>query len=136
MKRFLLLVLFLLLITAGATSVWVYRDLHTPVQHTKHGHYIDIPRGSSPATVINRLPDDAIIELKLHLMIFLILAGVFAHFKVGDDHLPGPIAHFGDYGSNLEGEHRVIGLPGVDGKREDGWGKEIVARFKLGAVCS
>ena len=115
MKRFLLLIFFLLLITAGATSVWVYRDIHTPVQHTKHGHYVDIPRGSSPATVINRLADEGIIKHKWPLMIYLKLTAKGSQFKAGEYDFPSPISPLAVFARLREGEQRLIRLTIVEG---------------------
>lgn len=115
MKRFFLLVLFLLLITAGATSVWVYRDLHTPVQHTKYGQYIDIPRGSSPATVVNRLADEGIIKHKWPSMIYLRLTAKGSQFKAGEYDFPSPISPLAVFSRLREGEQRLIRLTVVEG---------------------
>ena len=115
MKRFLLLILFLILIIAGATSLWVYRDLHTPVQHTKHGHYIDIPRGSSPATVVNRLADEGIIKHKWPLMIYLKLTPKSSQFKAGEYDFPSPISPLAVFSRLREGEQRLIRLTVVEG---------------------
>jgi len=115
MKRFLLLVFVLFLIAAGATSVWVYRDLHTPVQHTKQGHYIDIPRGSSPATVINRLADEGIIKHKWPLTIYLKLTAKGSQFKAGEYDFPSPISPLAVFSRLREGEQRLIRLTVVEG---------------------
>jgi UPF0755 protein len=115
MKRFLLFVLFLFLITAGVASAWVYRDLHTPVQHTKHGHYVDIPRGSSPATIINRLADAGIIKHKWPLMIYLKLTANGSQFKAGEYDFPSPISPFAVFARLREGEQRLIRLTVVEG---------------------
>ncbi|MDQ6652531.1 MAG: endolytic transglycosylase MltG [Acidobacteriota bacterium] len=115
MKRFLLLVIFLFLISFGATSVWVYRDLHTAVQHTKHGRYVDIPRGSSPATVINRLADEGIIKHKWPLMIYLKLTAKGSQFKAGEYDFPSPISPLAVFARLREGEQRLIRLTIVEG---------------------
>jgi len=61
MKRILLAIGLIILITVSASAIWVYRDLHTPIKHTKHGQYIEIPRGASPTTVVGKLADEGII---------------------------------------------------------------------------
>ncbi len=115
MKRILLLLVFLILLGAGAASVWIYRDLHTPVQHTKHGRYVDIPRGSSPAVVINKLAAEGIIKHKWPLMVYLKLTGKASQFKAGEYDFPSPISPLTVFARLREGEQRLIRLTVVEG---------------------
>lgn len=115
MKRILLLLVFLLVISAVVTSVWVYRDLHTAVQHTKHGQYVDIPRGSSPAAVISKLAGEGIIKHKWPLMIYVKLTGKASQFKAGEYDFPSPISPLGVFARLREGEQRLIRLTVVEG---------------------
>jgi len=55
MKRILAALLLVVLLSGGAAAYWIYATLHTPVYHTKRGQYIEIPRGSSPSTVLRKL---------------------------------------------------------------------------------
>jgi cell division protein YceG involved in septum cleavage len=54
MKRILLAIILLAILTAGFTGFWGYRQLNAPVRHAKQGSYIEIPRGSSPTAIINK----------------------------------------------------------------------------------
>jgi len=81
MKRILLAISLLILLAVSASAVWVYRDLHTPVKHTKHGQYVEIARGSSPATVINKLADEGIIKHRLPLTLYLKLTSNGSQLK-------------------------------------------------------
>jgi UPF0755 protein len=115
MKRILLTVVVVILLTTGAASVWVYRDLHTPVQHAKHGHYVDIPRGSSPTIVVNRLADEGIVKHRWPLAIYLKLTGNGAQLKAGEYDFPSPISPLAVYARLREGEQRLIRLTIVEG---------------------
>ncbi|MFN2515011.1 MAG: endolytic transglycosylase MltG [Pyrinomonadaceae bacterium] len=115
MKRILLLIIFLILITAGVSSFWVYRDLRTPVQHTKPGHYIEIPRGSSPAIVMNKLADEGIIKHKWPLMVYLKFTGKGSQFKAGEYDFPSPISPLAVFAKLSEGQQRLIRLTVVEG---------------------
>ncbi len=115
MKRIFLAVLFVLLITAGVGSFWVYCDLHTPIQHTKHGRYVDVPRGSSPTAVINKLAYEGIIKHKWPLMIYLKLTASGSQFKAGEYDFPSPISPLGVFARLREGEQRLIRLTVVEG---------------------
>lgn len=114
-KRILLLVAFAILVVAGLASFLVYRDLHTPIQHTKHGHYVDIPRGSSPTTVVNKLAAEGIIKHKWSLMLYLKLSASGAQLKAGEYDFPTPISPLGAYARLREGEQRLIRLTIVEG---------------------
>jgi UPF0755 protein len=114
-KRIFLVVAFMILVVAGLASFLVYRDLHTPIQHTKHGHYVDIPRGSSPATVVNKLAAEGIIKHKWPLMLYLKLSASGAQLKAGEYDFPSPISPLGAYARLREGEQRLIRLTIVEG---------------------
>jgi UPF0755 protein len=115
MKRILLAILLLVLITASASAIWVYRDLHTPIQHTKHGHYVEIPRGSSPTTVISKLADEGIIKHKWPLTVYLKLTANGSQLKAGEYDFPSPISPLAVFTRLREGEQRLLRLTVVEG---------------------
>ncbi|HEV7798881.1 MAG TPA: endolytic transglycosylase MltG, partial [Pyrinomonadaceae bacterium] len=115
MKRILLAIALLVLISVSASALWVYRDLHTPVQHAKHGHYVEIPRGSSPTTVVNRLADEGIIKHKWPLTLYLKLTANGSQLKAGDYDFPSPISPLGVFARLREGEQRMLRLTVVEG---------------------
>jgi UPF0755 protein len=115
MKRILLAIGLLAMITASASAIWVYRDLHTPIQHTKHGHRIEILRGSSPTTVVNKLAAEGIIKHKLPLMLYLKLTASGSQLKAGDYDFPSPISPLAVFARLCEGEQRLIRLTVVEG---------------------
>jgi UPF0755 protein len=115
MKRILLAIGLLVLLAASASAIWVYRDLHTPVQHTKHGQYVEIPRGSSPTTVISKLADEGIIKHKWPLTLYLKLTANGSQLKAGDYDFPSPISPLGVFARLREGEQRMLRLTVVEG---------------------
>ena len=115
MKRILLALLLLMLITASASAIWVYRDLHTPVQHTKHGQYVEIPRGSSPTAVISKLADEGIIKHKWPLTVYLKLTANGSQLKAGEYDFPSPISPLAVFARLREGEQRLLRLTIVEG---------------------
>jgi UPF0755 protein len=114
-KRIILLVAFAILLIAGLASFLVYRDLHTSIHHTKQGHYVDIPRGSSPTTVVNKLAAEGIIKHKWPLMLYLKFSGSGAQLKAGEYDFPSPISPLAVYARLREGEQRLIRLTIVEG---------------------
>jgi len=115
MKRILLAIVLLALITASASAIWVYRDLHTPVAHTKQGQYLEIPRGSSPATVISMLADEGIIRHKWPLTLYLKLTANGSQLKAGEYDFPSPISPLAVFARLREGEQRLLRLTVVEG---------------------
>jgi UPF0755 protein len=115
MKRILLAIGLLVLLAASASAIWVYRDLHTPIQHTKHGQYVEIPRGSSPTTVISKLADEGIIKHKWPLTLYLKLTANGSQLKAGEYDFPSPISPLGVFARLREGEQRMLRLTVVEG---------------------
>ena len=115
MKRIFLAIGLLILLAVSASAVWVYRDLHTPVKHAKHGQYVEIARGSSPASVINKLADEGIIKHKLPLTIYLKLTSNGSQLKAGEYDFPSPISPLGVFARLREGEQRLTRLTIVEG---------------------
>src|SRR6266850_2408119 len=115
MKRILLAVLLLILISASASAIWVYRDLHTPVRHTKHGQYVEIPRGSSPTAVVNKLANEGIIKHKWPLTLYLKLTANGSQLKAGEYDFPSPISPLAVFAKLREGEQRMLRLTVVEG---------------------
>jgi UPF0755 protein len=115
MKRILLSLCLLVLLTASASAIWLYRDLHTPIQHTKHGQYVEIPRGSSPATVISKLVDEGIIKHKWPLTFYLKLTTGGSQIKAGEYDFPSPISPLAVFARLREGEQRLLRITVVEG---------------------
>lgn len=115
MKRIIVAIALVVLITIGGTAIWAYRELHTPIRHTKRGQYIEIPRGSSPTTVINKLADEGIIKHKWPLAIYLKLTSNASQMKAGEYDFPSPISPLGAFAKLREGERRLLRLTVVEG---------------------
>src|SRR5882762_1551789 len=115
MKRILLAIGLIILITASASAIWVYRDLHTPIKHTKHGQYVEIPRDASPTAVISKLADEGIIQHKWPLTLYLKFTANGSQLKAGEYDFPSPISPLGVFARLREGEQRLTRLTIVEG---------------------
>src|SRR5688572_27541957 len=115
MKRILLVFSLIILIAAASGAVWVYRDLHTPIRHTKQGQYVEIPRGSSPTAVVSKLAAEGIIKNKWPLMLYLKLTSNGSQLKAGDYDFPSPISPLSAFARLRTGEQRLIRLTVVEG---------------------
>src|ERR1041385_365470 len=115
MKRLLLALGLLLLLAVSASALWVYKDLHTPVKHSKHGQYVEIARGSSPATVISKLASEGIIKHEWPLTFYLKITSRGSQIKAGEYDFPSPISPLGVFAKLREGEQRTLRLTIVEG---------------------
>jgi len=115
MKRILLILFLMILVSAAAGAAWVYRDLHTPIRHTKQGHYVEIPRGSSPTAVVNKLTAEGIIKHSWPLTLYLKFTSNGSQLKAGDYDFPSPISPLGVFARLRTGEQRLIRLTVVEG---------------------
>ncbi|MEK6283822.1 MAG: endolytic transglycosylase MltG [Acidobacteriota bacterium] len=115
MKRILLAIILLALSAAGFTGFLGYRQLNAPVRHARQGSYVEIPRGSSPTAIVNRLAAEGIINNKWPLMFYLKATGKGSQLKAGEYDFPSPISPLGVFAKLLEGEQRLIRLTVVEG---------------------
>lgn len=115
MKRILLILFLLLLVVSAGSAAWVYRNLHTPIKHTKQGHYVEIPRGSSPSAVVSKLAAEGIIKHKWPFMLYLKLTSSGSQLKAGDYQFPSPISPLSVFARLRTGEQRLIRLRVVEG---------------------
>lgn len=115
MKRILPALALVSLMIISGTIIWTYRELHTPIQHTKHGQYLEIPRGSSPTAVINKLAAEGIIKRRWPLALYLKLTSNASQLKAGEYDFPSPISPLGAFAKLREGERRLLRLTVVEG---------------------
>ena len=99
----------------AAPQIWAYRDLRTPVRHAKRGQYIEIPRGSSPTSVLNKLHEEGIIKHRWPLAVYLKLTSKGTQLKAGEYDFPSPISPLGVFAKLREGEQRLLRLTVVEG---------------------
>jgi UPF0755 protein len=126
MKKFLLLVLALLLLAGAASGAWVYSDLHKPVSHNKSGQYIEIPKGSSPASIIKKLLAEGIIKHEWPLKLYLKSTGKGGTLKAGEYDFPSPISPLSVVAKLQQGQRRLnrITIP-------EGWTRWDIARAMI-----
>ncbi|MGH9966972.1 MAG: endolytic transglycosylase MltG [Pyrinomonadaceae bacterium] len=115
MKRILLVSILILLLGAGGFIRWGYRYLHTPAAHARSGQYIEIPKGSSPASVIRKLTDAGVIKHEWPVLAYLKLTGVGQRFKAGEYDFPSPISPTAVLAKLQTGERRMLRLTVVEG---------------------
>jgi UPF0755 protein len=123
MKRLILLIIVVLVLAVAGLGAWTYSNLHKPITHSKNGQYIDIPKGTSPSAIINKLASEGIIQHEWPLKLYLKLTGKGATLKAGEYDFPSPISPIAVIAKLQQGERRLNRLTLIEG-----WTRWDIAR--------
>jgi len=123
MKKILILILAILLLAGAASGAWVYSDLHKPVTHNKSGQYIEIPKGSSPSSIIKKLTAEGVLRNEWPLKLYLKGTGKGSTLKAGEYDFPSPITPMSVLAKLQQGERRLNRITIIEG-----WTRWDIAR--------
>jgi UPF0755 protein len=123
MKRLILLVLALLILSGAGLVAWAYSDLRHPIAHQKRGEYVEIPAGSSPSFVVRKLASEGIIKREWPLLLYLKLTGKGSTLKAGEYDFPSPISPLAALAKIQRGERRMNRFTVIEG-----WTRFEIAR--------
>ena len=123
MKRLLIVIIAVGLLATAASAAWMYSDLHKPVAHSRAGHYIEIPKGSSPSFVVKKLAAEGIIKHEWPLMFYLKGTGKAATLKAGEYDFPSPITPLNALARIQRGQRRLTRVTMIEG-----WTRWDIAR--------
>ncbi|HEU4480042.1 MAG TPA: endolytic transglycosylase MltG [Pyrinomonadaceae bacterium] len=115
MKRIFIILLALVILFSAASSFWIYRTLHQPLQHSKSGQFIEISRGSTPAAVVRKLTQEGIIKTEWPVLVYLKVTGAGAGFRAGEYNFPSPITPLQVIEKLKTGQQRFVRLTVVEG---------------------
>jgi UPF0755 protein len=115
MKRLLLILFIILALCAAGFAYWSYGELRTPVAHDKAQQYIEIPRGSSPTEIADKLVSEGVIKRSWPLLMYIKWKGVGGKLKAGEYRFPSPISPLGVVRKLLEGEQRLSRFTVIEG---------------------
>lgn len=115
MKRIFIIVLALVILFSAASSFWIYRTLHQPLQHSMSGQFIEISRGSTPAAVVSKLTQEGIIKTEWPVLVYLKVTGAGAGFRAGEYNFPSPITPLQVIEKLKTGQQRFVRLTVVEG---------------------
>jgi UPF0755 protein len=123
MKRLILLIIVVGLLAVAGLGFWIYSNLHKPVAHTKSGQYIDIPKGTSPSAIVQKLADEGIITHEWPLKLYLKATGKGSTLRAGEYDFPSPISPLGVLAKLQQGQRRLNRLTIIEG-----WTRWDIAR--------
>ena len=126
MKRLILLALVVLLLAGGTSAALVYSELRRPISHNKSGQYIEIPRGSSPSSIVKKLADEGIIKHEWPLKVYLKATGRGSTLKAGEYDFPSPVSPLSVLAKLQTGQRRLsrITIP-------EGWSRWDIAKAMI-----
>ncbi len=114
-RRLLIAIAILLFAVPAVFSLWLYRELHSPVVHGKANDYIEIPRRSTPEGIANKLLAEGVIRRTWPLLFYIKLTGSAKLIKAGDYRFPSPISALGVLKKLEEGEQRLSRFTVIEG---------------------
>lgn len=95
--RFIKILSAILLVSAlalGGILYWIFSSLDTPNTHDKAEQFIEIPKGSSPNQIMDKLATEGILKTTLPVQIYLRTFGDASNLQAGEYQFPSPITPF------------------------------------------
>ena len=113
--RWTIRVAILLVVAAATFGIWLNRDLHATVAHAKANEYIEIPRGSTPEGIANKLVAEGVLRHKWPFLFYIKTTGKAKLIKAGEYKFPSPISALGVLQKLEEGEQRLSRFTVIEG---------------------
>lgn len=110
-------------------SYWIYRSLNTPRAHNKSNQYVQIPHGSSPGQILDKLTSEGIISSPIPLKIYLKITGAGNGMEAGDYLFDSPITPLEVLGELKKGRVRTVKLTIPEGFTRFDIAKRIAEQF-------
>src|SRR4030095_15222955 len=90
-------------------------DVQKPMAHTKTGQYIEIPKGTSPSSIIKKLADEGVLKNEWPLKLYLKSTGAGSTLKAGEYDFPSPISPLGVLAKLQQGARRLNRITIIEG---------------------
>jgi len=123
MKRLILLIILVGILAVAGAGFWTYSNLHKPISHTKSGQYIDIPKGTPPGAIVQKLASEGIITHEWPLKLYLKATGKGSTLRAGEYDFPSPISPLGVLARLQQGQRRLNRITIIEG-----WTRWDIAR--------
>jgi UPF0755 protein len=115
MKRLILGITLTFIVVCATFAAWIFKELRSPIEHNKSQQYIEIPRGTAPASVIRKLANEGVLRRAWPLTLYLKLTGGGSSLKAGEYRFASPISPLGVYAKLRQGERRLERLTVIEG---------------------
>ncbi|HKG06519.1 MAG TPA: endolytic transglycosylase MltG [Pedobacter sp.] len=110
-------------------SYWIYKSLNTPHTHNKNREYVQIPLGSSPSQIFDKLTSEGILSAQIPLKIYLKVTGASNKMQAGEYLFDSPITPLEVLGELKNGRLRTVKFTIPEGFTRFDIAKRIAAQF-------
>src|SRR6185503_5126990 len=114
-KRWSVRTAIVLIVVGGGLGFWLYRDLNAPVAHARANDYIEIPRGSTPDGIADKLVAEGVLKHKWPWLLYIKTTGKAKSIRAGEYRFPSPISALGILRKLQEGEQRLSRFTVIEG---------------------
>ena len=114
-KRLIISLALLCLLLLGGFFLSAKSALQTPIAHSQSDQYIEIPRGSSPDQIINKLENLGVIRRGWVLRLYIRLTNSGQKLKAGEYRFTSPVSSLEVLKKLQEGEQRLSRLTVIEG---------------------
>lgn len=121
--------IFLILIGLGGLYFWLNRTMNTKIAHGKTSQYIQIPKGSSPNEVVEKLANEGIISSSFAVKNYLRFFGDGSKIKAGEYQFDSPISPMQVLQELEKGEERTTKLTIPEGFTRFDIAKRLAEKF-------
>lgn len=115
MKRLIISLALLCLLLSAGFFLWAKNALQTPISHSHSDQYIEIPRGSNPDQIINKLETLGVIGRGWLLRLYIRLTNSGQKLKAGEYRFTSPVSSLEVLKKLQEGEQRLSRLTVIEG---------------------
>lgn len=132
--KFLKILFFLLLLVVlagGGFAFWIYRSVNEPHAHAKANQFIQIPKGSTPNEVIEKLAAEGVLANGFQTQVYLRALGDASKIKAGEYQFASPITPVQVLKELEKGEERTVRLTIPEGFTRFDIAKRIAEKFPL-----
>ncbi len=130
--KFLKVLVFLFILAillAGGTAFWIYKSVNAPHPHSKANQYIQIPKGSSPNEILDKLSAEGILANEFPTLVYLRSFGDAGKLKAGDYQFDSPITPLQVLKELEKGEERTTKLTIPEGFTRFDIARRIAEKF-------
>ncbi|MEK7723528.1 MAG: endolytic transglycosylase MltG [Acidobacteriota bacterium] len=122
-------IIFLVLIGVGGLYFWLNNSMNAKIAHGKTNQYIQIPKGSSPSEIIDKLSKEGIITNSFAMKNYLRFFGDGSKLKAGEYQFDSPISPMQVLQELEKGEERTTKLTIPEGFTRFDIAKRLAEKF-------
>ncbi len=120
---------FVVLLALGGVYFWISSAMNTKIAHSKSNQFIQIPKGSNPGEIIEKLVNEGVIENGFAMKNYLRFVGDASKIRAGEYQFDSPISALEVLKELEKGEQKTIKLTIPEGWTRFEISKRIAEKF-------